>query len=262
MRVIILGSGTSKGVPMIGCKCPTCTSSNPKDKRFRVSVYIESDPDENNNGKTLKLLIDTSPDFRQQMLMNNLDDIDAVLYTHHHIDHIMGLDDISHINQLHRKTVEMYGNEETIKQLKITFRYIFDENTFKGGGIPDIHMNIIGLNKFKIGHVEIIPIEYYHGPAMIYGYRIGDFAYITDCSKIPEKEFPKLEGLKLLVIDALRYRPHPTHFSISEATEVSLRINAKQTYFTHFTHDVLHDEANAKLPQNIQLAYDGLTVEV
>jgi phosphoribosyl 1,2-cyclic phosphate phosphodiesterase len=261
VKVIVLGSGTSHGVPIIGCNCPTCTSVNPKDKRLRVSAYIITGPDPA-SGETKKILIDTSPDFRQQMLTNRLNDIDAVLYTHHHIDHIMGLDDVFIINLLHKKTVEIYGNEETISQIKVTFRYIFDEDTFKGGGIPDVHCNVIGLERFKIGHVEIIPIEYFHGSAIVYGYRIGDFAYLTDCSKIPEKEFSKLEGLKMLVIDALRYRPHPTHFSISEATEVSMRINAKQTYFTHFTHDVLHDEANAKLPPNIQLAYDGLTVEL
>jgi phosphoribosyl 1,2-cyclic phosphate phosphodiesterase len=261
MKVIVLGSGTSHGVPIIGCNCPTCTSTNPKDKRLRVSVYIVSDPDPI-SGKTERLLIDTSPDFRQQMLVNRLSDIDAVLYTHHHIDHIMGLDDIFIINLLQKKTIEIYGNEETILQIKVTFRYIFDDKTFKGGGIPDIHCNIIGLEKFSIGHVEITPIKYFHGSAIVYGYRIGGFAYITDCSRIPEKEFPKLEGLKVLIIDALRYKPHPTHFSIDQAIEVSRRINAEQTYFTHLTHDVLHDKANSMLPVNIQLAYDGLTVEI
>ena len=260
MRVIILGSGTSQGIPIIGCSCPTCTSNNPKDKRLRVSVYIDVYPE--NPDKSLKLLIDTSPDFRQQMLNNHLNDIDAVLYTHHHIDHIMGLDDIRQINQLHKKPVDIYGNEETINQLKITFRYIFDENTYKGGGIPDINIHVRTLEKFKIKDLEIIPLQYYHGPAMIYGFRIGDFAYMTDCSSIPESEYPKLNNLKVLVIDALRYRPHETHMSIDEATAAAKRINASQTYFTHMTHDVLHDEANSRLPSNIQLAYDGLTFDV
>ena len=265
MKVTILGSGTSQGIPIIGCKCKTCTSSNPKDKRLRVSVYIDTGiqrEDNKSGGGTLKLLIDTSPDFRQQMLVNSIDDIDAVLYTHHHIDHIMGLDDIRQINQLHHKKVGVYGNEDTINYLKRAFSYIFDERTYKGGGIPDIEVRVIKLEKFKIGNVEIIPVRYLHGPTDVWGFRIGGFAYLTDCSSIPEEEFSKLKNLKYLVIDALRYKPHPTHFSIEEAAEVSKRINPGQTYFTHMTHDVLHDEANSKLPANIQLAYDGLTFEV
>jgi phosphoribosyl 1,2-cyclic phosphate phosphodiesterase len=260
MKIIVLGSGTSHGVPIIGCKCRTCLSTNLKDKRLRVSVYIETDQIE--NGKSLKLLIDTSPDFRQQMLVNDLDDVDAILYTHHHIDHIMGLDDIFMINLLHHKAVDIYANEDTIKHIKRAFGYIFDENTYKGGGIPNIKIHTIQLENFFIGDLEITPIEYFHGPTIVWGFRIGDFAYLTDCSKIPEKEFPKLEGLKFLIIDALRYKPHPTHYCIDEAIEVSKRIGAGQTYFTHLTHDVLHDEANAKLPSNIQLAYDGLTFQL
>lgn len=260
MKVVILGSGTSQGVPIVGCKCAACTSTNPKDKRLRVSAYIEADiPNEN---KSLKLLIDTSPDFRQQMLTNNITDIDAVIFTHYHIDHIMGLDDIRQINQLHKKSVDIYANSETLDRIKQTFSYIFDENTYKGGGIPRVNIKEITLDKFNISGVEIIPVEYHHGPAIVFGFRIGNFAYITDCSKIPEKEYDKLKNLKVLVLDALRYRPHPTHFSINEAVEVAQRIGAKQTYFTHITHDVVHDEANQKLPTGIELAYDGLTLEI
>jgi phosphoribosyl 1,2-cyclic phosphate phosphodiesterase len=261
MKVIILGSGTSQGIPIIGCSCRTCLSSNPKDKRLRVSVYIDTGV-KRADGGTLKILIDTSPDFRQQMLVNKLNDIDAILYTHHHIDHIMGLDDIRQINQLHHKSVDVYGNEDTIEYLKKSFSYIFDENTYKGGGIPDIKTHIIELKNFNIDGIKVIPIKYFHGPTEVWGFRIGDFAYLTDCNMIPVEEYSKLKDLKLLVIDALRYRPHSTHFSIDEAVEVSKRINAMKTYFTHMTHDVLHDEANAKLPENIRLAYDGLTVEV
>lgn len=260
MKIIILGSGTSQGIPIIGCNCPACTSDNPKDKRLRVSVYIETKTPAKNS--TLKLLIDTSPDFRQQMLVNKLNDIDAILYTHHHIDHIMGLDDIRQINQLHHKAVDVYGNEDTINHIKRAFSYVFDENTYKGGGIPDVKTHVITLEKFNVHGVDVVPLKYFHGPTVVYGYRIGGFAYMTDCSKIPEEEFPKLEGLDVLVIDALRYRPHPTHFSIDEAVAVSKRINAKQTYFTHMTHDLVHDEVNAYLPQNIQLAYDGLTISI
>jgi phosphoribosyl 1,2-cyclic phosphate phosphodiesterase len=260
LSVIVLGSGTSQGIPIIGCRCATCQSTNPKDKRLRVSVYIDVYPGKSEISH--KILIDTSPDFRQQMLVNKLDDIDAILYTHHHIDHIMGLDDIRQINQLHRKSVDVYGNEATIKHIHRAFSYIFDENTYKGGGIPDINVHVISLNKFSIKGIEITPIEYLHGPTIVWGYRIGNFAYLTDCSEIPEKEFGKLEGLEYLIIDALRYKPHPTHYSIDEAVKVSRRINAKQTYFTHMTHDLLHDETNSKLPENIQLAWDGLSFEL
>lgn len=255
MRIVVLGSGTSQGVPIIGCKCRTCLSDNPKDKRLRVSVHITTD-------KGLKLLIDTSPDFRQQMLTNKITDIDAVLYTHSHIDHIMGLDDIRQINQLHRKKVDVYGNEDTLNYIKKSFSYIFDPNTYKGGGIPQINMNVIGLESFNVKDEIIIPIEYFHGPTVVWGYRIGDFAYLTDCSSIPEKEFSKMKNLKVLIIDALRYRPHPTHLSIDEAVEISKRINAGKTYFTHITHDVLHDEANAGLPGRIEIGYDGLVIEI
>lgn len=259
MIVTILGSGTSQGIPIVGCTCPGCSSTNPKDKRLRVSAYIETDT--SINGKPLRLLIDTSPDFRQQMLCNKITDIDAILYTHHHVDHVMGLDDIRQINQLHNKTVDIYGGSDTLNKLKRTFSYIFDPNTYRGGGIPDVTLNEITLEPFNIHGQQIIPLEYYHGPNLIFGYRIGDFAYMTDCSNIPEHEFAKLKGLNVLVLDALRYRKHPTHFSIDEAVEAAQKIAAKQTYFTHMTHDVVHDEVTAKLPKGIELAYDGLQFE-
>ena len=274
MKITVLGSGTSQGIPIVGCSCAACTSSNSKDKRLRVSVYIETDaplalsPLERAGlpagstaqaGVGLKILIDTSPDFRQQMLVNNITDIDAVLYTHYHVDHIMGLDDIRQINQLHRKSIDIYGNAETIEVIRRSFSYIFDPNTYKGGGIPNVNTKVITLDKFNIGHAEITPIEYFHGPTTVFGYRIGDFAYMTDCSSIPEKEFGKLKNLKVLVLDALRYRKHETHFSFDEAIEAAQRIKAEKTYFTHMTHDIVHDEANTKLPKGIELAYDGLS---
>ena len=260
MKVTVLGSGTSQGVPIVGCKCPACTSNDPKDKRLRVSVYIETDV--NINDKPLRILIDTSPDFRQQMLVNDITDIDAVLYTHYHIDHIMGLDDIRQINQLHRKHVELYANTETAGKLRQAFSYIFDENTYKGGGIPLVNLHEIDLNPFDVLGQNVIPIEYKHGPTTVYGFRIGDFAYLTDCNFIPESEFRKLEGLKVLIIDALRYRKHETHYSVDEAIAVSQRINAGHTYFTHMTHDIVHAEASSKLPANIEFACDGLIFEI
>lgn len=260
MKVTVLGSGTSQGVPIVGCHCRACTSSDPKDKRLRVSLYIETD--KKINGKPLRILIDTSPDFRQQMLVNNITDIDAVLYTHYHVDHIMGLDDIRQINQLHKKYVELYANNETAYRIKQTFSYIFDENTYKGGGIPLVNLHEIDLKPFDVMGQMIIPLEYKHGPTTVYGFRIGDLAYMTDCNFIPETVFEKLHGLKVLIIDALRYRKHETHFSVEEALEASKRINADKTYFTHMTHDIVHEEAGSKLPPNIEFAYDGLSFEV
>lgn len=259
MKVTVLGSGTSQGIPIIGCTCEACTSPNPKDKRLRVSVFIETDI--KIGEKPLRILIDTSPDFRQQMLTNNVDDIDAILYTHHHVDHIMGLDDIRQINQLHNKPVDIYGNKATLDRIKQSFSYIFDTNTYKGGGVPNVNMHEITLEKFAVWGLQVYPIEYNHGPAMIYGYRINNFAYMTDCSSIPENEFKKLENLEVLILDALRYKKHPKHFSIDEAVEAAKKIGAKHTYFTHMTHDVVHDEVNAKLPKGIELAYDGLKFE-
>jgi len=269
MKVTVLGSGTSQGIPIVGCKCKACSSANPKDKRLRVSVFVETNAPVTPPllrgggwGVGLKILIDTSPDFRQQMLLNNITDIDAVLYTHYHVDHIMGLDDIRQINQLQKKSINLYGNSETIEIIRRSFSYIFDPNTYKGGGIPDVNTKIITIDKFNIGYVEVTPVEYNHGPSTVFGYRIGEFAYMTDCSGIPESEYDKLKGLKVLILDALRYRKHETHFSIDEAVAAAKRINAEQTYFTHMTHDIVHDEANAKLPQGIELAYDGLRLVI
>ena len=250
MKVIILGSGTSQGIPVIGCKCETCLSKNPKDKRLRTSAYIEVDG--------LKILIDTSIDFRQQMLKYNIIDLDVVLYTHHHVDHILGLDDLRQINQRLNKYIDLYGNEATMDEIKITFRYVFNKKLIFCKVVPLINLYKIENKKFKIKNVEIIPIEVRHGRIKIFGYRIGNFAYITDCSKVPESEIPKLENLEVLVVNALRRSPHPTHFNIEQAVELSQKVKPRMTYFTHMTHDINHDKINKTLPNNIELAYDGL----
>ena len=254
MKVIILGSGTSQGIPVIGCKCETCLSKNPKDKRLRTSAYIEVDG--------LKILIDTSIDFRQQMLKHNITDIDAVLFTHHHVDHILGLDDLRQINQRLNKFIDLYGNETTMDEIKITFRYAFNKLLIRYKAVPLINLHEIMNKKFKIENVEITPIEVCHGKIMIFGYRIGNFAYITDCSKVPDSEIPKLENLDVLIVNALRRAPHPTHFNIEQAVELSQRVKPRKTYFTHITHDINNDKINKTLPANIELAYDGLELKL
>lgn len=250
MKVIILGTGTSQGIPVIGCKCETCVSKNPKDKRLRTSAYIET------GGR--KILIDTSIDFRQQMLRNNLDDVDAVLYTHHHVDHINGMDDLRQITQKHNKTIDLYGNETTLNEMKISFRYVFIDELIKYKSVPLVKFNYIENKDLFIDGIKITPVECMHGDLKIFGYRIKNFAYITDCSFISEEELKKLSGLKVLVINALRIRPHPTHFNLQQAVEVAKKLKAKRTYLTHMTHDILHEKINATLPKGIELAYDGI----
>lgn len=254
MKITILGSGTSQGVPVIGCNCDTCKSSNPKDNRLRTSAYIETG--------NLKILIDTSVDFRQQMLRNNLDDVDIVLFTHYHVDHILGMDDLRQINQRLNKYINVYGNEKTIDELSITFRYVFDEKLIAHKAVPLVNMHKLQNKNFSVGDVEIIPIEVIHGRLPIFGYRIGNFAYVTDASNIEENELKKLENLDVLVLNALRERPHPTHFNIEQAVALSKKLNPGKTFFTHLTHEVKHDVIEPRLPENVHLAYDGLTLEI
>ena len=249
MKIILLGTGTSQGIPIIGCNCMVCKSKNLKDKRLRTSAFIEV------NG--LKILIDTSIDFRQQMLKFGINDIDAVLFTHHHVDHILGMDDLRQINQRLNKFIDIYGNETTIKEIKTTFRYALDKELIRYKAVPLVRFYKKKNKKFRIRNTEIIPIEVYHGRIKIYGFRIGNFAYITDCSRIEQIEMEKLYGLDILVINALRKRPHPTHFNLEQATHIAKLLKPKKTYFTHITHDLMHNETNAELPKNIKLAYDG-----
>lgn len=252
MKIKVLGSGTSQGVPVIGCKCNTCTSINKKDKRLRASVFVETGDS--------KILIDTSIDFRRQMLDNNITDIDAVLFTHHHADHILGMDDLRQINQRLDKYIDVYGSKITLDEISLTFRYIFDEELIMHKCVPLVNLKVIENRKFKFRNTSIIPIEVFHGRIKIFGYRIGNFAYLTDCSFIPEKEYNKFENLDLLIINALRHKPHPTHFNLEQAVETARLFKPKQAYLTHVTHDINHDETNSALPENIQLAYDGLEI--
>jgi phosphoribosyl 1,2-cyclic phosphate phosphodiesterase len=196
------------------------------------------------------------------MLKFKLDDLDAVLYTHHHVDHILGMDDLRQINQRLHKFIDIFGNENTMDEISVSFRYAFNKDLIRYMAVPMVKVHKIGNEKFNYHGVEIIPIEVWHGKIKIFGYRVGKFAYITDCSKIPEEEFQKLENLDVLIVNSLRRAPHPTHFSVSEAVETAQRVKAKKTYFTHITHDLNHEKINSSLPHDIELAYDGLEFDL
>jgi phosphoribosyl 1,2-cyclic phosphate phosphodiesterase len=253
MQIEILGSGTSMGVPMVGCNCQVCRSDDPKDKRTRTSVFIEH--------KGARILIDTSSDYRQQMLRAGITDLDAVIYTHYHVDHILGMDDLRSLNILHRKSIPIYSSQETMQTIKRVFAYTFSDKAYPSN-IPGVIPTIIDSKPFVIKDVEVVPIRLLHGKLPIFGFRIGDFAYCTDVSHIPESSYQLLQNLKILVLGALRYKTHPTHFSIEEALREASRIGAQQTFFTHLSHAVLHSRAESELPENVHLAYDGLRLTI
>jgi len=252
MQVLFLGTGTSHGVPMIGCNCAVCRSDDPRDNRLRPSVYLECDDG-------LRVLVDTTPDLRQQALRYHLDRVDAVLYTHAHADHILGLDELRRYNHLTRRAMPLYASAATLADLTRTFAYVFDAEAPKGGGVPELCLNTI-VGPFCLGRTLVQPLTVFHGGRPVLAFRIGGFAYLTDCNEIPEETFGQLQDLDVLVLDALRHRPHPTHFSLSEAVSVAGRIGAKQTWFTHCCHDLGHAETCATLPERVALAYDGLRI--
>lgn len=252
MKITFLGTGTSHGVPVIGCNCYTCLSDDPKNKRNRSSIYIQIDG--------LKLLVDTPPELRLGLLNNNISQVDAILYTHPHADHLMGFDDIRALNMINDEAMPCYANEYTIKEIKTVFPYI-NQCIQLGGGIPDVKLITVDSNFFVKGK-EVRPLPVKHGKLDIYGYRIENIAYITDCSFIPEETFKKLEGIDLIIIGALRYRPHPTHMNIEQAVKTIKKLNVSRAYLTHLSHEIEHNKVSRELPDNIFLAYDGLKVEL
>jgi phosphoribosyl 1,2-cyclic phosphate phosphodiesterase len=252
---LFLGTGTSHGVPMIGCDCAVCRSTDPRDNRLRPSIYVECD-----NGH--RILVDTTPDLRQQALRHDIRRVDAVLYTHAHADHVLGLDELRRFNHMTHQPVPLYGEARTLQQIKQTFSYAFDTDARAGGGVPDLTTYVIDASPFKIGGQEIVPVPVRHGTWTIFGYRFGKFAYLTDCNAIPDASIPLLKNLDVLVLDALRHRPHPTHFTVAQAIEVAKTVGAKQTLLTHICHDLGHAETCAKLPDGVSLAYDGQRVTV
>jgi len=252
---LFLGTGTSHGVPMIGCDCAVCRSADPRDNRLRPSIYVECD-----NGQ--RILVDTTPDFRQQALRHDIRRVDAVLFTHAHADHVLGLDELRRFNHMTHQPVPLYGEARTLEQIKQTFAYAFNTSPHSGGGVPDLTTHVITHEPFSIGGERIVPIPVRHGTWTILGFRFGNFAYLTDCNAIPDTSLPLLKGLDVLVLDALRHRPHPTHFTVAQAIEVAKTVGAKQTLLTHICHDLGHAETSAKLPPGVALAYDGQRVTI
>ena len=252
MKFLILGCGTSTGVPIIGCDCSVCTSTDPRNSRTRSSALLKTSAG--------FILIDTSTDLRAQSLRNNLRRIDAVLLTHPHADHIHGIDDLRAFNMVQEGAIPCYGSAYTIERLKAMFDYIFSESPSQSWR-PNLTTTVVD-SRFEVSGVEIIPIEIYHGEATIFGFRIGNAAYLTDCSSIPEESLKKLRGLELLVLGALRHKPHPTHMSIDEAVDTSRLIGATRTVLTHLSHAIDYTVDNEKLPEGVELAYDSMSIEV
>lgn len=250
LKITFLGTGTSIGVPVITCDCPVCTSSDPRDKRFRTSIMIET------NGLTF--VIDCGPDFRIQMLRERVMNLEAVIFTHEHRDHIAGLDDIRAFNYVLNKKIDIYGTRQVMEAIQTEFPYIFSESRYFGA--PQLSIHHIDNKPFTIKGTEFIPIQVLHDTLPVTGYRIGDFTYITDASFIPGPEIEKIKGSKVIVLNALRNSKHVSHFSLQEAVDLLTRLKPERAYLTHMSHFIgLHEEVTKNLPEPIELAYDGLS---
>lgn len=254
MEVVMLGTGTSHGVPMIGCRCEVCSSTDPHNHRTRPSIWVRA-------GDTC-LLVDTAPELRLQCVSNGIDRVDAVLFTHHHADHVTGLDDLRRFNWLMKKAVPCYGSAATLAMIESMFAYAFTANENSPHSKPQLDLHTIESDSIMVGEVVIQALDLMHGPLAVLGFRIGSFAYCTDCNYIPSGTLGRLEGLEVLVLDALRKTPHPTHFNLEQAVDMASQIGARRTFFTHITHQLDHEATNASLPSGMALAHDGLRLEL
>jgi phosphoribosyl 1,2-cyclic phosphate phosphodiesterase len=253
MNVTFLGTGTSQGVPVIACDCAVCCSLDYRDTRLRVSVWIEI------NGKSF--VIDTGPDFRQQMLRARVRHLDAVLFTHQHKDHTAGLDDVRAFNFSQQKDMPLYGRQDVLNQIRSEFSYAFTEKRYPG--VPRLELHAIQNKPFEIEDVTFTPIEVMHHKLPVFGFRVGDFTYITDTNYISEKELEKIEGTRVLVLDALQRESHMSHFTLSQALDLIDRLNVPSTYLTHISHRMgLHSSVDNELPPNVRLAHDGLKISL
>jgi phosphoribosyl 1,2-cyclic phosphate phosphodiesterase len=253
LTITFLGSGTSSGVPMIACSCAVCTSTDKKDKRLRSSIFVQS--------KKTSLVVDTTPDFRYQMLRENVKNLDAVLFTHPHKDHIAGLDDVRAFNFFQEAPMQIYANQMTIDALMREFAYAFADKKYPG--VPNLELNSIALENFSIGDIPVIPVQVWHMKMPVLGFRFGDFTYITDANRIDDAEKEKVRGSRIVVVNALRQEKHISHYTLEEAIALVQELEVPEAYFTHISHQLgKHADIEKKLPKGIHLAYDGLKLKI
>lgn len=253
LRLTVLGSGTSVGVPSIGCHCDVCTSADPRDNRLRPSVVLRY------AGRVV--LVDTTPDFRQQALRFGIEKVDSILYTHAHADHILGLDDLRPLNFRQKGAIPIYGSPPTLDGIRAMFHYVFSGQPSESS-MPKIEAREIDGRPFDLFGAVCQPVALKHGSGSTFGFRFGPLAYLTDHSDIPEESFALLQGLDVLFLDALRYKPHPTHSTVEKSMKHVERLRPKRAFFTHICHDLSHERTEKLLPPHVRLAYDGLEVEV
>lgn len=255
LNITVLGSGASFGTPVVSCHCPVCESDNPRNRRLRPSIFVET--------ATHKFLVDCGPDFRRQALRTGIEQLDAVFFTHNHADHICGVDDLRIFNYRTQKAVDVYCDELVETTLRRSQPYFFEDGLYESGANVMPMLNVIRIEQpVQFGELRITPVPVLHGDLPILGFRFNDFAYLTDCKTIPPESWKLLEGLDVLMLNALRYKSHPVHLSLDEAIELAGQLQPRQTFLTHMTHEIEHEAANQTLPENCALAYDGQLIEL